>query len=213
MASHTRRRRLDDSSAARGQASQSALRRHASRSSVRLGQTTVTYLPDGIGPHEPDSLYRGVDWDHHRGYLRGGRLMLSIGSFLIRTGKRKILVDLGVGNVDLELPGVAHLEGGALLKSLASEGLSPREIDTVVYTHLHCEHVGWTSGIAPDPNEPAKRSPAGLTFPRARHLVAATEWPTGQGPRRWVARILGQCSDRSSTSSTSSTKAARSHQE
>jgi hypothetical protein len=48
---------------------------------------------------------------------------VSIGSFLIRTGGQVVLVDLGLGVVDFEVPGVASYQGGRLLESLAAEGL------------------------------------------------------------------------------------------
>ncbi|MEU9285518.1 MBL fold metallo-hydrolase [Streptomyces sp. NPDC048275] len=97
-----------------------------------------------------------MDWTTRPGYLEDGQLILSFGSFLIRAGGRRILVDLAVGKVDVDLPGVARLKGGSLLQNLAAEGLSTDGIDTVVYTHLHLDHVGWTSDVAPLPNAPAR---------------------------------------------------------
>ena len=55
--------------------------------------------------------------------------------------------------------------GGRLLASLASMGLGPDDIDVVAYSHLHADHVGWTSGDG-----------AELTFGRARHVLSRAEW-------------------------------------
>lgn len=85
-------------------------------------------------------------------------------------------MDLAVGKIDVDVPGVAQLKGGSLLRNLAEEGLSADDIDTVLYTHLHLDHVGWTSDVAPLPNTPATNSPTGLTFARARHLMSEDEW-------------------------------------
>jgi glyoxylase-like metal-dependent hydrolase (beta-lactamase superfamily II) len=148
----------------------------AARSRITIGDTTITYLPDGFGAHNPDVLFPGVDWATRPGFLEDGQLILSFGSFLIRAGGRRILVDLAVGKIDVDVPGVAHLKGGSLLRNLAEEGLSADDIDTVVYTHLHLDHVGWTSDVAPLPNTPATNSPTGLTFARARHLMSEDEW-------------------------------------
>ncbi|MBG0850361.1 MBL fold metallo-hydrolase [Streptomyces spinoverrucosus] len=148
----------------------------ANRSRITVGATTITYVPDGYGAHNPDVLFPGVDWTTRPGHLEDGRLVLSFGSFLIRAGDRKILVDLAAGKIDVDVPGVAQLKSGALLRSLAAEGLSAGDIDTVVYTHLHLDHVGWTSDVAPLPNAPAAKSPTGLTFGRARHLMSEDEW-------------------------------------
>jgi hypothetical protein len=106
----------------------------AIRSRITIGGTTITYLPDGSGAHSPDVLFPGVDWTARPGHLEDGQLILSFGSFLIRAGDQKILVDLAVGKIDVDVPGVAHLKGGALLQNLAAEGLSTDDIDTVVYT-------------------------------------------------------------------------------
>jgi glyoxylase-like metal-dependent hydrolase (beta-lactamase superfamily II) len=146
----------------------------APRSRLTLGATTITYLPDGFSALDPEVMFPGADWSAHPGHLRDGRLVLSFGSFLIRTAGHNILVDLGAGQADADLPGVGHTEGGLLLDSLAGEGLSPDDIDTVVYTHLHRDHVGWTTDVSPFASTP--RTPTGLTFGRARHLLSEAEW-------------------------------------
>jgi glyoxylase-like metal-dependent hydrolase (beta-lactamase superfamily II) len=148
----------------------------AARTQIAIGETTITYLPDGFGAHDPDVLFPGVDWTTRADYLEDGQLILSFGSFLIRAGGQRVLVDLAVGKIDVNVPGVARLKGGALVRNLAGEGLSADDIDTVVYTHLHLDHVGWTSDVAPLPNQRATNSPTGLTFARARHLMSKDEW-------------------------------------
>ncbi|MFD4508471.1 MBL fold metallo-hydrolase [Streptomyces sp. NPDC058457] len=148
----------------------------AKRSRITVGDTTITYLPDGFGAHNPDTLFPGVDWTTRPGHLEDGQLVLTFGSFLIQAGDRRILVDLATGKIDVDVPGIARLEGGELLRNLAAEGLSAADIDTVVYTHLHLDHVGWTSDVAPLPGAPAAAAPTGLTFAGARHLMSEAEW-------------------------------------
>lgn len=142
---------------------------------IAIGETLITCLADGFGAHNPDSMMPGVDWAAHPGSLEDGQLVLTFGSFLIRTGGRKILVDLALGDMDADIPGLAHVKGGRLLESLVAEGLSPDDIDMVVYTHLHLDHIGWTSDVAPAPNGPEKKAPSRLTFAWARHLMAEAE--------------------------------------
>ncbi len=152
----------------------------APRSQVAIGATTVTYLPDGEVHLVPSAFFpRSAPdgWAAYAPYLDAdGRLPVSVGSFLIETGAHRVLVDLGLGAVDFDVPQLASFTGGALLSSLAAEGLHPEDIDTVVFTHLHHDHVGWTSDVAPAPDPARVRSPTGLTFARARHLVAEAEW-------------------------------------
>jgi glyoxylase-like metal-dependent hydrolase (beta-lactamase superfamily II) len=157
----------------------------AERAQVQVGDTTVTFLPDGHGQLDPAVLFPSSQpdgWAVHAAYLdRDGRFPVSIGSFLIRTPQRAVLVDLGLGAVDFAVPDVATFNGGRLLESLAAEGLRAQDIDTVFFTHLHHDHVGWTSNVAPAPNAPAGQVVDGLTFSSARHVVSATEWQHWKG--------------------------------
>ncbi|MFF2515198.1 MBL fold metallo-hydrolase [Streptomyces sp. NPDC058086] len=83
-----------------------------------------------------------MDCTTHPGFLEDGQLILSFGSFLICAGDQRILVDPAVGKIDVDVPGVARPKGGSPLRNLAEEGLSADDIDTVVHTHLHLDHVG-----------------------------------------------------------------------
>src|ERR1700744_2057986 len=111
----------------------------APRSQVTLGATTVTYLPDGEAHLDPAVLFPASapdGWAVYAPYLDAdGRLPVSIGSFLIQAGPHRVLFDLGLGRVDFEVQGLASFTGGALLESLAGEGLGPGDIDTVVFSH------------------------------------------------------------------------------
>ena len=55
-------------------------------------------------------------------------------------GDRIALVDLGLGHNDM-----MGTTGGAMLDSLGTYGLRPEDITDVVFTHLHLDHIGWTS--------------------------------------------------------------------
>ncbi|MFD6068951.1 MULTISPECIES: MBL fold metallo-hydrolase [Amycolatopsis] len=179
--------------------------RPAARSRIRVGRTTVTYLPDGhawLNPAVflPSSVPSG--WAAHDAFLdERGWFPVSIGSFLIRTGDRTVLVDLGLGAADFALPGAAEFRGGGLLDALAAEGVTPEDVDTVIYTHLHHDHVGWTTNVPPTPDGTAEPV-TGLTFPAARHLVSESEWahwsgtndPVGPDPlavQRPLAEVIG----------------------
>ena len=143
-------------------------------SSVRIGDISLTYLPDGIHHVRPLAQYDGADeafWAS-RGHVldAGGWLVMSIGSLLVSSGDSHALIDLGYGpySVDIsDLTGGTHegdLIGGDLLRSLAAAGLTPADIDAVLFTHLHPDHVGWVDSD----DEP--------TFPNASYFVGAGEW-------------------------------------
>jgi glyoxylase-like metal-dependent hydrolase (beta-lactamase superfamily II) len=146
----------------------------APMSSIQVGDIRVTYLPDGEGAVSPTLTYPGSDadlWSAHSEYLTAdGKWIASIGGFLIETGDRKILVDLGFGDLDVPVDMLeGYFKGGRFLDSLKQAGLSPDQIDTVAFTHLHLDHVGWVS------------SGGGLTFPNAKYLAGSGEWDFWQG--------------------------------
>jgi glyoxylase-like metal-dependent hydrolase (beta-lactamase superfamily II) len=69
-----------------------------------------------------------------------GDLELPVGGFLVRTGRRVILVDAGLGPVQRD-----GYRSGALLESLATLSVTTDAITDVVLTHLHFDHVGWVT--------------------------------------------------------------------
>ena len=64
-------------------------------------------------------------------------LKLGISCYVILGGGQAILVDMGLR------PDVHPQERGQLVEHLKSEGLNPEDVDTVAFTHLHPDHVGW----------------------------------------------------------------------
>jgi glyoxylase-like metal-dependent hydrolase (beta-lactamase superfamily II) len=84
-------------------------------------------------------------------------------SWLIEIGGTRILIDTGAGN-DKERPGIP-LFGNLrtpFLERLAAAGFAPQDIDIVVCTHLHVDHVGWNTRLVSGSWVP--------TFPRATYV-------------------------------------------
>ena len=113
----------------------------------------------------------------HRAWLEprfldpaSNRLVMAMQSYVLRTRHRTILVDACVGNRKerrFHAPW-AHRTSTRWLDELAAIGLSPRDIDFVMCTHLHADHVGWNTRL-----EGGRWVP---TFPNARYLFARTEY-------------------------------------
>lgn len=135
---------------------------------IEVGDIQVTFLPDGEAHFVPTGMFPASHpqaWAEHERWLdQDGRYVTTLGAFLIRTGDRKILVDLGLGaDVEIEIPDFATAQSGRFLESLRAAGLGPADIDTVVYTHLHSDHAGWTTDAE-----------HALTFPNAEHVIGAS---------------------------------------
>lgn len=149
----------------------------ARQQQITVGDIRITYLPDGHGRIDKIAMFPGTTsegWQLHPEWLdEGGRVVASIGGFLVQSGGRNILVDTGYGDHEVDFPGFGPFVGGRLLQNLATTGLEPRDIDAVVYTHLHLDHIGWTSRVVNGRRE--------LTFSRARHLLIASEWEFWSG--------------------------------
>lgn len=85
-------------------------------------------------------------------------------TFLVRSQGKTILLDAGVGGWGLWRFGDGHL-----LDSLAELGVSPQEIDYVIPSHLHMDHIGWNTHPGPD-GQPI------ITFPHARYVFHRLDW-------------------------------------
>ena len=97
-----------------------------------------------------------------------GNLIISIQSFLIRQDGLTILVDTCGGNdKDRKRPHF-HRRNWPWPETLRSAGVAPEDIDVVLCTHLHVDHVGWNTRL-----ENGRWVP---TFPNARYLIAQREW-------------------------------------
>jgi glyoxylase-like metal-dependent hydrolase (beta-lactamase superfamily II) len=85
-------------------------------------------------------------------------------TFVVRSRGKTILLDAGVGGWGLWRFGDGHL-----LDSLRELDVKPEEIDYVIPSHLHLDHIGWNTHPGPD-GKPI------ITFPNARHLFHKADW-------------------------------------
>ncbi len=98
-----------------------------------------------------------------------GQVLLGVQSMLLRNGGLNILIDTCVGGCK-ERPRRAewhHIAPHIYLSQLAAAGVAPEDIDIVLCTHLHADHVGWNTRL-----EDGRWVP---TFLNARYLVSRTE--------------------------------------
>ncbi|HFE66974.1 MAG TPA: MBL fold metallo-hydrolase [Chloroflexi bacterium] len=144
----------------------------AETQSVTVGDVKVTFLADGGGIVIPTALYPASTdegWQNHTELLdENGKFLTSIGAFLVEIGDQKIAVDMAMGPMTIEFPGFGPFSGGKYMESLASTGVAREDVTDVVFSHLHLDHVGWTTIDVDGRRE--------LMYPNARHLVTQAEW-------------------------------------
>ena len=103
-----------------------------------------------------------VDWTN-------AAVLLAVQSHLVRFGGKTILIDTCVGE-HKERPARPEWHrraGGAYLANLAACPCAPEDVDFVMCTHLHADHVGWNTRLDSGEWVP--------TFPNARYLMSKVE--------------------------------------
>jgi glyoxylase-like metal-dependent hydrolase (beta-lactamase superfamily II) len=98
-----------------------------------------------------------------------GKLVFSFHCFIVKTGRHTILIDSCLGN-DKERPTRPqfHRLRTPFLADLAEAGVKVEDINYVMCTHLHWDHVGWNTRL-----ENGRWVP---TFPNARYIMARREF-------------------------------------
>jgi glyoxylase-like metal-dependent hydrolase (beta-lactamase superfamily II) len=157
-----------------------------------IGGASVTRVEEQVGPNDaaagqflPDLVRER--FEKHLPWLvplhydpARDRLITSCHSWLVRIGGRNILLDTCGGN-HKERPWLPrfHQQDTPYLQRLEAAGVTPEQIDIVLCTHLHADHVGWNTRL-----ENGRWVP---TFPNARYLYSRLEderWNPELGDRR-----------------------------
>ena len=153
----------------------------------QIGRASIVTIEDTAGPgFLADKMFPKFDPDafaaqHHWllpefAEADTNRLILSIHSWLVRTPHNNILIDTCLGNhKERPVPGWNNLNTPYLAR-LRAAGVAPEEIDFVMCTHLHVDHVGWNTELRDGRWVP--------TFPNARYLFAAKEYAYWEAERK-----------------------------
>lgn len=140
---------------------------------MRFGSIEVDLLCDGTFRLDGGAMFGVVPrtlWQKKVPTDAHHRILLGLHPLLIRTAGRVILVDTGIGRKESGKFTEVFAVGGEtdVVQSLASFGLRPDDVDTVVCTHLHFDHAGGGTHREED----GRVVP---TFPKARYLVQRVE--------------------------------------
>jgi glyoxylase-like metal-dependent hydrolase (beta-lactamase superfamily II) len=89
-------------------------------------------------------------------------MRISVHSFVLRVDGRNILIDTCCGNQKKRSLPPVSMQSWPYIENLMGAGLQPQDIDLVMCTHLHFDHVGWNTRLQDGSWVP--------TFPNARYL-------------------------------------------
>lgn len=138
-------------------------------------------------PNATEAGLRDIDWLRPDFVDEDWRLKITIQALLVRTPDLLIIVDPCFGNdkTGLNIGNLLHTD---FLDRLQAAGFSPDDVDVVLCTHLHVDHVGWNTKLQDGRWVP--------TFPKARYLFGRTEYAHWQkSDRSNDAAILRQSVD------------------
>jgi glyoxylase-like metal-dependent hydrolase (beta-lactamase superfamily II) len=145
----------------------------------RIGDVSIRRIEESLGHgFAPEMLFPDADPALFRQQgpataanfydAAADRLMSSIHTWLVRTPRHVILIDTCAGN-HKHRPMMARFHGleTPFLERLKAEGVTPAQVDLVICTHLHVDHVGWNTRLQEGRWVP--------TFPNARYVISRRE--------------------------------------
>ena len=141
--------------------------------------SSIHLLTDGTLKYDGGAMFGQtpkVHWEQHMKPDRWNRVSLGLNCLLIRTENGNVLVDTGAGAKDTGKQREAFgLSSSKLQRSLKAVGLTARDIDRVILTHLHFDHSGGCTKV----ERSGRVVPA---FPRANYVVQKSCWEHAMEP-------------------------------
>ena len=146
---------------------------------MTLGDFELHSLSDGMFRLDGGAMFGVVPkplWERRAPADEKNRILLGLRPLLVRAGGRWVLIDAGIGDKmspkDVAIYAIDRRRN--LDHTLADAGLSAADIDVVIASHLHFDHVGGFTVAEGGALRPR--------FPRARYLVRRAEWDDATHP-------------------------------
>ncbi len=149
---------------------------------LTIGNVEIVALSDGLLEFDLCNFFPDIppdDWSPYAGHLtEEHKVRFNLACYLVRSDGKTIVVDTGLGP---KPEGAPETPWGELLHDFKAHGLDPEDVDMVVMTHAHRDHVGW--------NVLAKNGEYEPTFPNARYWVSMKDWEACHDPELIEARF------------------------
>lgn len=147
---------------------------------MKLGRFEIRPLLDGYFRLDGGAMFGVVPkvlWEKTDPPDERNRILLALGTLLIRAHGKNVLIDTGIGNKgDEKFCDIYAVDRRpSIEESLAKIGLTPREIHIVINTHFHFDHAGGNTTRLEDGR-------IVLTFSNAEYDVQRDEWHVAMNP-------------------------------
>lgn len=137
----------------------------------QIGKIKVTRIQELVFPEFSDvipavtqELVKEIKWLFPHFVTADGHLSLSIHSLIVETPTDRLVVDtcIGDGRDRMPMEGM-HMLSTNYMRDMQAEGYEPEDMDFVLCTHLHVDHVGWNTRLVDGKWVP--------TFPNAKYIM------------------------------------------
>ena len=143
-------------------------------SRITIGNVEIASLSDGLLEFDICNFFPTIpeeEWEPYHDHLTPDRkVSFNLACFVVRSDGKTIAVDTGLGAKE-----TPETPWGELLDDLERNGISANDVDAVVMTHLHRDHVGWNT----------VRDDGGTlrpTFPNARYYFSKEDLDASHDP-------------------------------
>ena len=140
---------------------------------VTVGDVEIISLSDGSLAFDLCNFFPTIpeeSWQPYQDLLTPEhQVRFNLASFLVRSDGKTILVDTGMGP---KPAGAPETPWGELMGDMEAHGVKPEEIDMVVMTHAHRDHVGWN--LLSNAGESGGQLRP--TFPNAKYWISKADW-------------------------------------
>ena len=149
---------------------------------ITIGNVEITSLSDGVLEFDLCNFFPDIpaeNWESYHDHLTPEHnVRFNLACFLVRSEGHTIAIDTGLGPKPADAPDTPW---GELLNDFRSNGVSPEDVDMVVLTHLHRDHVGWNLQ-----EQSGQYTP---TFPNAKYYFSAKDWQACHAPELQPTRF------------------------
>ena len=147
---------------------------------LSIGEVTICRIVEQEGPFlpaldvfpalTPELLGENRHWLAPRALDLDDSLVFSFQSYVVRTPRHAVLIDSCIGNDKARptRPEWNLKRDDTFMRALAAAGFGVEDIDFVMCTHMHADHVGWNTQLMDGRWTP--------TFPNARYLFSKGEF-------------------------------------